>query len=66
MLLPVVGGRLSDLDGKTDVGDGLAQGDHLCSGFELADDLYSFGEAFGYGYVVGSSYSGDTGPVWPD
>ena len=58
LLLPAVVGRLGDLKGAADVGDGLALGDQLLSGLELADDLLS---------CVADSFHGEVpGPVWPD
>jgi hypothetical protein len=48
---------LTDLEGATDVGDGLALGNELLSDFELADDLL--------GCVAGSFHGGVPGPVWP-
>jgi len=51
-------GRLGDLDGTANVGDGLALGDQLLGGFELADDLL--------GCVADSLHGEVPGPVWPD
>ena len=39
LLAPAVIGGLRHLDDAADVGDGLALGDQLLGGFELADDL---------------------------
>ena len=39
LLSPVVAGRLRHLDDAGDVGNGLALGDQLLGGLELADDL---------------------------
>ena len=50
--------RRGDLNGAADVGDGLALGDQLLSGFELADDLL--------GSVVDGFHGEVPGPVWPD
>ena len=47
-LLPAVIGRGRHLQGKTDIGDALALVEQLLSSAQLGDDLYSFGEAFGY------------------
>ncbi len=58
LLLPAVVGRLSDLDGATDLGDSLALGDQLLRGIELADDLLS--------RVADRFHAGVPGPVWPD
>ena len=44
--------------GAADIGDGLALGDQLLGGFELADDLVSF--------VVYTFHSEVPGPVWRD
>jgi len=57
LLAPVVG-RLSDLDGATDIGNGHALSDQLLSGLELADDLL--------GCVGYSFHGGDPGPVLRD
>jgi len=51
-------GRLGHLNGTADIGDGLALGDQLLSGFELADDLL--------GCVADAFYCEVPGPVWPD
>ncbi len=51
-------GGLRDLQGFTDVDDGLAMGDQLLSGLALADDLLRC--------VAGSFHGGAPGPVWPD
>lgn len=59
-------GGLGHLNGAGDIGNGLALGDQLLSGLELADDLYSFGEAFGYGCVADAFRGEVPGPVWPD
>ena len=58
LLFPAVVGRLGDLNGAADVGDGLALGDQLISGLELADDLL--------GYVADAFHGEVPGPVWPD
>jgi len=58
LLFPAVPGRLGDLNGAADVGNGLALGDQLLSGFELADDLLSC--------VADSFHGGVPSPVWPD
>jgi hypothetical protein len=50
-------GRLRHLDHAADVGHGLALGDQLLGGFELADDLF--------GCVPGAFHGRDPGPVWP-
>jgi len=50
--------QLSDLDRPANVGDALALGDQLLSGFELAGDLL--------GCVADSFHSGIPGRVWPD
>ncbi len=51
-LLPAVISRWGYLQGSADVSDGLALAQKLLSGAQLADDLYSCGEAFGYGAVA--------------
>jgi len=48
----------SNFMGSTNVGNGLALGQQLLSGFELADDLL--------GCVASSSHCGVPGSVWPD
>ena len=58
LLLPAVVVRLGHLNGAADVGDGLALGDQLLSGLELADDLL--------GCVADAFHGGVPGPVWPD
>ena len=58
LLLPAVVGRLGHLNGAADVSDGLALGDQLLSGLELADDLL--------GCVADAFHGGVPGPVWPD
>ena len=51
-------GRLGHLNGAADVGDGLALGDQLLSGLELADDLLS---------CAADAFHGEVPcPVWPD
>ena len=57
-LSPAVISGLRHLQCPADVGDALALGDQLLSGFELADDLL--------GCVAGSFHGGVSGPVWPD
>ena len=58
LLFPAVVGRLGDLNGAADVGDGLALGDQLLSGLELADDLLG---------CVADAFHGEVPiPVWPD
>ena len=47
-LLPAVVGSRRNLQGLADLADGLALVEHLLGLPELADDLYSYGEAFGY------------------
>ena len=51
-------GRLGELNGAAEVGNGLALGDQLLSGFDLADDLLSS--------VADSFHGGVSGPVWLD
>jgi len=51
-------GRLPHLDDAADVDDGLALGDQLLSGLELADDLLR--------RVPGAFHGRVPGPVWPD
>ena len=51
-------GRLGDLNGAADVGDGLAMGDQLLSGLGLADDLLGCVDDAFHGEVLD--------PVWPD
>jgi len=51
-------GRLRHLDDAADVDDGLALGDQLLGGLELADDLLR--------RVPGAFYGRVPGPVWPD
>ena len=53
----VVGG-LKTLQGSANVGDGLALGNQLLRGLELADDLL--------GCLSGSLHGGVPRPVWPD
>ena len=57
LLPPAVVGRLRHLDDAADVGDGLALGDQLLGGLELADDLLSC--------VPGAFHGRVPGPVWP-
>jgi len=57
-LAPAVTGGLRHLQCTADIGDGLALGQQLLSGFELTDDLL--------GCVAGSFRGGVPGPVWPD
>ena len=57
MLPPAVVGRLRDLDEAAYFGHGLALGDQLLGGFELADDLLRC--------VPGAFHGGVPGPVWP-
>jgi hypothetical protein len=57
LLSPAVVSRLRHLDDAADVGDGLALGDQLLGGFELADDLL--------GCVPGAFHGRVPGPVWP-
>ena len=54
---PAVKRRLRHLDDAADVGDGLALGDQLLGGFELADDLLR--------RVPGAFHGEIPGPVWP-
>ena len=49
---------MGDFDGSANVGDSLALGDQLLSGFELADDLLSC--------VADLCHGEDPSPVWPD
>ena len=49
---------MGDLDGSANVGGGIALGDQLLNGFELADHLL--------GYVADSFHGEVSGPVWPD
>ena len=58
LLPPAVVGRLRHLDDAADVGDGLALGDQLLGGLELADDLLRC--------VPGAFHGRVPGPVWPD
>ena len=58
LLPPAVVGRLRHLDHAADVGDGLALGDQLLGGLELADDLLRC--------VPGAFHGEVPGPVWPD
>jgi len=51
-------GRLRHLDDAADVDDGLALGDQLLGGLELADDLLR--------RVPGAFHGRVPGPVWPD
>ncbi len=51
-------GGLGDLQGSTDVDDGLALGDQLVSRFEFADDLLSC--------VAGSFHGEGLRVVWLD
>ncbi len=51
-------GGLGDRQGSKHIDKGLALGDQLLIGFELADDLL--------GWVTGSFHNGDPGPVWPE
>ena len=60
----MVGSR-RNLQGLADLADGLALVEHLFGLPELADDLYSYGEAFGYGLVAGVLNGASPGPVWP-
>jgi len=57
LALAVIGG-LRHLLCTADIGDRLALGQQLLSGFELMDDLL--------GRVAGSFHCGVPGPVWPD
>ena len=50
-------GRLRHLEDSADVRDGLALGDQLLGGFELADDLIRC--------VPGAFHGGIPGTVWP-
>ncbi len=49
--------RLRHLEDAADVADGLALGNQLLGGLELADDLL--------GCVPGAFHGGVPGPVWP-
>ena len=49
---------LRHLQGSADVSNGLALGDQLLSGFQLADDLL--------GSMAGSFHGGVPGPAWPN
>jgi len=51
-------GRLRHLDDAADLDDGLALGDQLLGGLELADDLLRC--------VPGPYHGRIPGPVWPD
>ena len=57
MLSPTVVGRRRHLDDTTDLNDGLALGDQLLGGLELADDPRR--------RVPGAFHGRGTGPVWP-
>ncbi len=50
--------RLRQLDETADLDDGLALGDHLLGGLEVADDLLR--------RVHGAFHAQALGPVWPD
>ena len=63
-LLPAVVGRWGYLQGSADVSDGLALAQKLLSGAQLADDLYSCGEAFGYGVVTFDFHGASPCQVW--
>ena len=57
-LLPTAVGRLGDLNGAADIGDGLGLGDQLLSSSQFADDLL---------LCVADSLHGEVpGPIWPD
>ena len=64
-LLPTVIGGRGNLQGLADIGGGLALVEKLLSGPQLADDLYSYGEAFGYGGVALAMHGPSPGQVWP-
>ena len=57
LLSPAVVGRLGHLDHTTDLDDGLALGDKMLGGLELANDLL--------GRVPEALHSQVPGPVWP-
>jgi len=57
LLTSAVVGRLCHLQDPADVGDGLALGDQLLGGLELADDLLRC--------VPGAFHDEVPGPVWP-
>jgi hypothetical protein len=54
-----------NLKSQAHVGDGLVLVEELLRGAELADDLYSFGEAFGYGVVALAFHGASPGRVRP-
>ena len=64
LLTTVVGGR-GYLKGSADIGNGLSSVEQLLGAAQLADDLYSFGEAFGYGGVTLAFHGASPGQVWP-
>jgi len=63
-LLPAVISRWGNLHGSADVSNGLALVQKLLSGAQLADDLYSCGEAFGYGVVAFDFQGASPCQVW--
>ena len=58
LLPPAVLSRLRHLDDTADLDDGLALGDQLLGGSELADDLFC--------RLAGAFCDEIFGPVWPD
>jgi hypothetical protein len=63
-LLPAVISRWGYLQRSADVSDCLTLVQELLSGAQLADDLYSCGEAFGYGAVAFDFHGASPGQFW--
>ena len=62
--LPAVLGRCRELQSWAHFSDGLVLAEQLFGGDQLADDLYSLGEAFGYGGVAFTFHRASPGQVW--
>jgi hypothetical protein len=60
----VIGGS-GILEDSADARDALTLVKKLISLSQLADDLYSFGEAFGYGALAFAFHGASVGKVWP-
>ena len=60
----MVVGRWGHLQGSPGVGNGLVLVQELLSSSQFADDLYSCGEAFGYGAVAFDFFGASSVQVW--
>ena len=64
-MLPAVVSRRRHLQGLEDVSNRLALVQELFSSARFANDLYSYGEAFGYGVAAFAFHGASHGQFWP-